>query len=375
MKVLHVVPTYLPATRYGGPIVSVHGLCRALALQGVEVDVATTSVDGPSNSDVPHNQPVCRDAVRVWYFPSVRLRRLYWSRDMAVWLRDNLHRYDVVHIHSVFLWPTLAACRLARRYGVPYVLAPRGMLVNELVEAKNTWLKRLWIALFDQQHVRRASALHVTSVIEQTELVKVVDHDVATWVIPNGVDEVESNQWRGSANSDRVVFIGRINWKKGLESLIQAVARGAAGHYIIAGNDEEGFAEVLQRLMRELGVEDRFEFPGPIHGEAKRALLRNSDVFVMPSLNENFGIAALEAMSEGCPTLVSRSCGIVSEVTEDSMRTTDTTPEQLADAINAMLGDEVLRHQLSKAGFEQARHLSWPAIAADMLRHYEGVVA
>lgn len=375
MKVLHVVPTYLPATRYGGPIVSVHGLCRALALQGVAVDVATTSVDGDSNSDVPHNQPVCRDGVRVWYFPSVRLRRLYWSRDMNVWLKDNVHRYDVVHIHSVFLWPTLAACRLAKRYGVPYVLAPRGMLVKALVEAKNVWLKRIWITLFDRQHVRRASALHVTSVIEQTELVKVVDHDVATWVIPNGVDEVESNQWQGSASSDQVVFIGRINWKKGLESLVQAVACGASGQYVIAGNDEEGFTAVLQQLAGELGVEGRFQFPGPVHGEAKRALLRNSDVFVMPSINENFGIAALEAMAQGCPTLVSKSCGIVSEVTEDSLRTTDTTPELLADAINAMLADDLLRHQLSKTGFEQARQLSWPAIATDMLRHYEGLVA
>jgi len=375
MKVLHVVPTYLPATRYGGPIVSVHGLCRALALQGVAVDVATTSVDGDSNSDVPHNQPVCRDGVRVWYFPSVRLRRLYWSRDMNVWLKDNVHRYDVVHIHSVFLWPTLAACRLARRYGVPYVLAPRGMLVKALVEAKNVWLKRIWITLFDRQHVRRASALHVTSVIEQTELVKVVDHDVATWVIPNGVDEVESNQWQGSASSDQVVFIGRINWKKGLESLVQAVACGASGQYVIAGNDEEGFTAVLQQLAGELGVEGRFQFPGPVHGEAKRALLRNSDVFVMPSINENFGIAALEAMAQGCPTLVSKSCGIVSEVTEDSLRTTDTTPALLADAINAMLADDGLRQQLSKTGFEQARQLSWPAIATDMLRHYERLVA
>ena len=69
LKLLHVVPTYLPATRYGGPIYSVHGLCKALAVRGHEVHVFTTNVDGPGDSAVPLGRPVDLDGVKVWYFP------------------------------------------------------------------------------------------------------------------------------------------------------------------------------------------------------------------------------------------------------------------------------------------------------------------
>ena len=83
MRLLHVTPTYLPATRYGGPIQSVHGLCTALAARGHDVHVFTTNVDGRGDSAVPLARCVPTDGVGVWYFPSRWLRRLYWSPPMA----------------------------------------------------------------------------------------------------------------------------------------------------------------------------------------------------------------------------------------------------------------------------------------------------
>ena len=132
MKILHVVATYLPAVRYGGPIRSVHGLCVALAALGHEVHVFTTNVDGTGDSDVPLCQPVDIDGVTVWYFPSRLLRRLYWSPKMKKALSREVPSFDVVHLHSVFLWPIWAAARIAERSGVPYVVSPRGMLVREI---------------------------------------------------------------------------------------------------------------------------------------------------------------------------------------------------------------------------------------------------
>ncbi|MEZ5582503.1 MAG: glycosyltransferase [Candidatus Competibacteraceae bacterium] len=141
MRLLHVVPTYLPATRYGGPIYSVHGLCKALAARGHEVHVFTTNVDGPGDSDVPLTKPVRRDGVSIWYFPSRQLRRLYWSPPMAKALRKLMPGFDLVHLHSIFLWPTWMAARCARHCNVPYILAPRGMLVKELIQRKSSWIQ------------------------------------------------------------------------------------------------------------------------------------------------------------------------------------------------------------------------------------------
>jgi len=125
MRILHVVPSYLPATRYGGPIYSVHGLCRALAGLGHEVHVVTTNVDGSGDSVVPLGDAITLDGVKVWYFHSRVLRRIYYSPEMMRHLKKQMPSFDLVHLHSVFLWPTWATARVARSAGVPYVLSPR----------------------------------------------------------------------------------------------------------------------------------------------------------------------------------------------------------------------------------------------------------
>src|SRR6516165_7309876 len=104
MKILHVVPSYYPAVRYGGIIPAVHDLAKALVLRGHEVEVYTTNADGPGISDVPIGKPVERDGVRIWYFQTGVGRRLYRSPEMLVALCSNLPTFDIVHLHSAYLW-------------------------------------------------------------------------------------------------------------------------------------------------------------------------------------------------------------------------------------------------------------------------------
>src|SRR6516162_11089244 len=95
MRILHVVPSYLPAVRYGGPIFAVHGLCRALAARGHHVEVFTTNVDGPNNSAVPLGISVPLDGVHVRYFPSKKIRRLYWSPPLGRTLKSHIAEFTV----------------------------------------------------------------------------------------------------------------------------------------------------------------------------------------------------------------------------------------------------------------------------------------
>ena len=170
MRILHVVPSYYPAVRYGGPIRSVHGLAGALAGRGHEVHVYTTNVDGPLEADVPLGTAVDLDGVSVWYFPTSRGRRLYRSTDMRRALDINISNFDVVHTHSVFLWPTTAAARAARAHRVPYVLAPRGMLVADLIRRKSRLAKLAWMAAFERRNVEAATAVHATSKLEADDI-------------------------------------------------------------------------------------------------------------------------------------------------------------------------------------------------------------
>src|SRR5262245_5570601 len=171
MKILHVVPTYRPAVRYGGPIYSVHALCQGLAGIGHRVHVFTTSVDGPKDSDVPHDRPVDLDGVQVHYCRSGWLRRIYYSADLTAQLRLAVGQFDVVHLHSVFLYPTVIGARLSVRARVPYVLSPRGMLVRDLIERRSSVTKRAWIRLVERTNLERAARIHLTSEEERLALI------------------------------------------------------------------------------------------------------------------------------------------------------------------------------------------------------------
>src|SRR5215211_5244750 len=189
MRILHVVPSYLPAVRYGGPIFAVHGLCQALAARGHEVQIVTTNIDGQVNSRAPIAVSVSLDGVQVRYFSCPILRRLFWAPMMGRTLKREIGTFDAVHVHSVFLWPTWAAARAARNAAVPYVLAPRGMLIRDLIARRSRLAKSAWIRLIERSNVERAAAIHLTSQLEAAELERFGWRLPRLAVIANGIDD------------------------------------------------------------------------------------------------------------------------------------------------------------------------------------------
>ena len=107
-----------------------------------------------------------------------------WGKRCTRTLRD----FDIVHLHSVFLWPTSAAAQAARKAGVPYVLSPRGMLVEDLIRRKSSLAKRAWITLFERRNIERAAAVHLTSEIEASELKALGFPHARLAVVANGIE-------------------------------------------------------------------------------------------------------------------------------------------------------------------------------------------
>lgn len=375
MRILHVVPTYAPAWRYGGPIHAVHALCRSLAEIGHEVSVFTTSVDGPGDLDVPVGIPVERDGVRVSYFRSRVARRTYWSPPLGRVLRQRIDEFDVVHAHSVFLWPTWRAARTASSRGKPFVISPRGMLVPELIAAKSPWLKRAWIALVERGNLASAAAIHVTSETEACDLRRAGLDLAPVAVVPNGVDP----QGIGGRARDpaTVAYLGRISWKKGLDRLIAALVEVPEVTLVVAGNDEEGLRPALERQCVELGVARRVRFVGHLSGADKQALLDSATLLVLPSLSENFGNAVVEAMAHGCPVVVSDGVGAAEIVAECSGGVVcDGTPASIAASIREIVGHpDVAARMGENARRHVSTHLDWKRIAVRMTDVYADAIA
>jgi glycosyltransferase involved in cell wall biosynthesis len=372
VHILHVVPTYFPATRYGGPIYAVHGLCRALAARGHEVDVFTTNVDGDRDSDVPLGVAVDLDGVRVHYFPSSGGlgRRLYWSQAMRRALSERVSTYDLLHLHSVFLWPTYAAARAAERAHVPYVVSPRGMLVPELIRRKSALVKRSWIRIVEKHTFRQAAAIHFTAQREWDDAGQISIPLPAPFIVPNGIDLPAESP--GSRREDTLLFLGRINWKKGLDRLLDAVQRVPGVKVVIAGNDEEGLTPKLRAQAESGGIADRIDFRGPVTGTAKEELLRTSTALILPSLSENFGNVVLEAMAAETPVIVTPEVGLAADVAEAGAGIVcSNAPEPLAQAIQNLLSDREARIVMGRRGRELVMaRFTWERVAAQMEEHY-----
>ncbi len=335
--------------------------------------VFTTNVDGPTVSDVRLGEPVSLDGVSVTYFPTGIGRRLYRSPAMYEALSRSLPDFDVIHLHSVFLWPTTAAAGLARRLGLPYVLSPRGMLVPELIRRRSRLLKHAWIGLFERRNVAEAAAIHATTEAERADIRRLGLSVRQFAVIPNGIQRPSATDCNdGSAArsipSPRILFLGRINWKKGLDRLIRALALVPDAQLVIAGNDEENYTRQLISLSEREGVVERTHFLGPLHGIAKWRAIADADVFVLPSYSENFGIAVLEAMASGVPVIVTPEVGLAKAVSDAKAGlVVDGTPERIGAAIAQLVASPALRSRMGEAGREAAiRDYSWDSIAEQM---------
>lgn len=373
LKVLHVVPTYFPAERYGGPIHSVHGLCAALARAGHVVDVCTTSVDGNTRLSVPEGPPVDVDGVQVRYFRS-RFDRLYWSPAMSSYLRAHVAEYDIVHLHSVYLWPTTSAAYWARRRRVPYVLAPRGMLVPELIRARSAWLKRAWITVFERRNLNRAARVHLTSQQEELDLARCAITQARTMVLPNGVAMAEGIDRR--VIPGQVLYLGRLSWKKNLVALIEAIAAVPTATLLLAGPDDEGLADALRQAASAAGCRDRVRIIRTVGADEKRDLFATSACTVLPSLNENFGNVVVEAMAHGCPVIVAPGVGArtVVEACGGGLVAASGEAAALRESIVSLLQDPVRAEAMGAAGARYvAINLSWKTVAAQMAALYRDV--
>lgn len=389
MRVLQVIPCYLPALRYGGPVQSVHQLSRTLVKLGVDVTVFSTNADGPDFLDVPVNQENMIDGVKIHYFPVKRPRSYFRSPTLSRALREQAHQFDLVHINWLYVYPTLVAARHCISQKIPYLLAPRGMLDSNAIEKKGTLKKRSYIRLLEKRHICAAKALHFTSAGERDGAV-CSEWGVDSYVVANGLD---LEDYRSVPNSSYlyehfpetrhkklVLFLGRINYIKGLDLLAEAwprvIERSPEAHLIVAGPDSDGYKEKIDNIFKANGSRDSVTFTGTISGGDKLSVLAEAHVLVAPSYLESFGISIVEAMASRKPVVVTDRVCICDKIKlADAGIITECDSEQIANALCNIVNNPRVSDAMGENGYNLVeREFTWQNVASEMIKVYDEVV-
>jgi len=394
MKLLCVTPSYWPAFRYGGPIASNHNLNRALVKKGIDVTVYTTNVG--LDKKISLNQEVNVNGVKVTYFNFIKffefLGTTGWqfSLELTHALKRNLNSVDIVYLPAVWNYPTTVAVYYCRKYRKPYIVALKGVLYP-YTKNKNAWKKWPYYKLFAEKNIKNATAIHYTSEDEAIRCHSLfLGLKNQAIIIPNGIELSEFNNLPARDNLRKrypilkdkkiILFLGRINWIKGLDILVKAYSRLVKErddvHLLIVGSDEKGYGEKVRSWLKNEGVLERVTFAGMLSGREKLEAFAGSDVFVLPSYSENFGMAVVEAMACNLPVIISDKVGIYEEVEKAKAGFIIHTDEnELYSAMVKILDNKQESLEMGRRGRKLVEeHFASEKVADKMIKVFEGII-
>lgn len=379
MNITHLIHSLDPAG--GGPPVVAACHAGALALGGESVTLV-------SCGDADRRQQV-DDFVQT--IPGLDRVRLLPFKGSAGGVKQSLRRVfetsDVIHMHGVWepVLPTAAA--VARSMNKPYIVTPHGMFKPWAIHHKRL-KKKLALLLGYRRMVKRAAALHYLNTDEHTLSQREVSTDTGV-VIPNGIflEEVDSGLEKlafrptvaGLGDRPYVLFLSRLHHVKGIDYLTQAFERVAAVNQdaclVLVGPDG-GREAAVRAWVRDQRLEDRVFLTGPIYGPMKHAAIREASCFCLPSRQEGFSIAILEALASRCPVVISDACHFPEVAQADAGYVVPADPARIADAILKLVSDPASARQTGERGraLIEARY-TWASIADQLKALYRDCIA
>jgi len=325
MRVLHFLPVYAPAWRFGGPVLSVSRLCEGLAAEGVDVRVITTNAGLP---ELPVEQlciPQNVNGVEVIYYPVDQQVGTIRSRELVSHLSDHMNWAELLHLSSIWQPLGLPVQKSAHSTGVPVIQTLRGAL-GPYSWRRGWWKKIPYFLLSEMPLLQRASRIHCTSLQEAKELSRLrlkppVD------ILPNPIDLSKyscdpscGENWRIKmgipSNQPLLLVAGRQHHKKGLDMLPRVLKSVSHKPWrlLFVGPDDDGTGRQVRKQLIQLGLADRCYWLDSQPAHQLAGPYNAADWLLLPSRHENFGNVVIEALACGAGVIATPSVGVVNEL-------------------------------------------------------------
>lgn len=369
MKILHV--TLSMSAKNGGIPIVIQKLTEKLTEQGSSVAILA-STNNKGHIIYPEKVKLINIKEsflsKIWAGHSFNFKRI---------AEKEVARCDVVHIHGTWHYPQYIAYQLAKKYKKPFILSPLGSLDPWCLNYKSL-KKKIFIFLIQNKILKEACFVHALTEKENLDI-RNFNKNYKTITIPAGID-IE-NKERNLSDIKTIVFLGRLHPIKELDILAEAFGiineKRKDVQLLIVGPDENNHQKEIENILRNNNSLNKTIFTGILTGQDKIKALCSSDIFVLPSYSETFGLSILEAMSCKLPVVISKQCNIASQVkASNSGVIVNLNKTDLAEAIIKLLDNKDLAKEMGENGQRLIQEkFSWNKITNKMIDLYKDAIS
>nr|WP_321352421.1 glycosyltransferase family 4 protein [uncultured Methanoregula sp.] len=320
MKILQSYPYFYPAWGYGGITRIVYELSKQLVIRGHSITVLTTDTLDKKNRIKRLSLPQKIEGVNTFYFKNISnylTQKYNLSLPIGLIFQLNHIDCDLIHLHGGRSFQSIILYFYARFFNIPYIIQVHG----DIPYYGKVKFKKIYDFFWGDCIFKNASCLIAVTKTEKKQYLQMGIPSNKIEIIPNGINLSdylilpEYGLFRkkiGLQNNEKIIlYLGRLHKRKGIDFLINSFSllhRTDRVKLVIAGHDD-GYRDLLFKQIRELGIEDRVIYVGPLDETQKYQALIDADILVYPGILEIFGLVPFEAIMCGTPVIVTDDCG------------------------------------------------------------------
>lgn len=357
MRILHICAY---TWSIGGPARVIYDLCQSAIQRNYEVDILSPVSTGDKIYPSPEgvNLIICKRTT-----PFSNIYREF-SLDMYEYLRKNIDQYDIIHIHGIWHFGSLAPFFFKRKASI--VITIHGLLDSWAVN-HHRWKKDIVSILYQKRLLKKADLIHIFNNEEERDLERYLGFKPRNYVkIPNGLRLEDYNtlpekglfinKFPVLKGKKIILFMSRLNEKKGLDVLLPAFRdynRQFKDSILVLAGPDDGYESTARQFIADNQLEHEVLLPGMLIGDIKKAALQDADVFVLPSYSEGFSIAVLEAMASHLACIVSDKVGFAEYIEKyDSAAITPVSVDGLTMHLQNIMQNDTQRSELAQKAYK-----------------------
>jgi glycosyltransferase involved in cell wall biosynthesis len=324
MKILQVIPYFVPAYGYGGPVKVCFDISKELVKRGHRVTVVTTdALDarkrvGKTRENINGIEVIRFRNLSNWL---AKNRNGFFPLGFKKWLRKNISQYDVVHCHDFFTYQNLVVSQICAKKKIPFIIQPHGSLCSVRQKSRSFTAKKIFLKLFLPGLFKSSKIIALTQ--KEKDDITRIDNSLKNkiTILPNGlklnkfkkVSKIDLWKKYNLPQENKIIgFIGRIQYIKGLDislEILNKIKKEINFTFLIIGPDE-GQKGNLQRQAKKLGIEENIIFTGMLKGKEKLQVIKSCNLFLFLSRSEGLPMTVLEIAALGVPQIISKNCNV-----------------------------------------------------------------